>query len=66
MRVVAEGAPRLGMREFEARRKLGIGRFLTDSILKEDRSQSMQWVLAMRIPGIKVRKNGIMAAQPDF
>lgn len=53
------------MEEFEARRKMGIGRFLTDSALREDRSQSMQWVLAARFPGIQVREHGIEAMQPS-
>jgi Carboxypeptidase regulatory-like domain len=53
------------MEEFESRRKMGIGRFLTDSALRDDRSQSMQWVLASRFPGIQVREHGIEAMQPS-
>jgi len=53
------------MEEFESRRKMGIGRFMTDSALRDDRSQSMQWVLASRFPGIQVRDHGIEAMEPS-
>ena len=44
---------------------MGIGRFMTDSALRDDRSQSMQWVLASRFPGIQVRDHGIEAMEPS-
>jgi hypothetical protein len=53
------------MEEFESRRKMGLGRFLTDSALRDDRSQSMQWVLASRFPGIRVRDHGVESMEPS-
>jgi hypothetical protein len=53
----------LRLAEFESRRQMGIGRFLTDSALREERSQSVQSVLATRFPGIQMRDRSIEAMQ---
>jgi hypothetical protein len=53
------------LQEFETRRKQNIGRFLTDSMLREDRTQSLQYILAARFPGIQVHEHGIRAMQPS-
>lgn len=62
---VVDKRPSIRMAEFESRRRMGIGRFLTDSVLRDDRSQSLQWVLATRFPGIKVVENSIESMQPS-
>jgi len=54
VRVRAESVPR-NLREFEERRKTGIGRFFTDSALIEHRAQGVQLLLAMNVPGLVVR-----------
>ena len=64
MRIV-DRSTEIRMAEFESRRRMGIGRFLTDSMIREDRSQSLQWLLATRFPGIKVREHGIESMQPS-
>lgn len=53
------------LQEFETRRKQNIGRFLTDSMLRDDRTRSLQFVLATRFPGIQVREHGITSMQPS-
>ena len=53
------------LQEFETRRKQHIGRFLTDSALMDDRTQSLQYVLATRFPGLQVRERGLMSMQPS-
>jgi hypothetical protein len=53
------------LQEFETRRKQNIGRFLTDSMLMEDRTQSLQFILAARFPGIQVHEHGIRSMQPS-
>ena len=57
--------PNLHMEAFETRRREGIGRFLTHAQLVDDRTQSLQWVLSTRFPGIQVKEKGIIAAQPS-
>ncbi len=39
--------------EFEQRRRMGIGRFLTDSALEREGNRSVALVLSMRFPGIR-------------
>jgi hypothetical protein len=53
------------LQEFETRRKQNIGRFLTDSMLREDRTQSLQYLLAARFPGIQAHEHGIRSMQPS-
>ena len=63
---VSEAAKlRPALQEFETRRKQNIGRFLTDSMLREDRTQSLQYVLSARLPGLQVREQGLMSMQPS-
>jgi hypothetical protein len=40
------------LRDFEFRRKMGIGRFLTDSMLRSEPIQPLTGILARRFPGI--------------
>ncbi len=40
------------LQEFEMRRHMGIGRFLTDSVLEKEGDQSLAVALSMRFPGI--------------
>ncbi len=40
------------MGEFEMRRRMGIGRFLTDSILRADSTQPLASIIERRIPGL--------------
>jgi len=53
------------LQEFETRRKQNIGKFITDSVLRDDRTQSLQFFLATRLPGIQVREQGIMSMEPS-
>jgi hypothetical protein len=57
--------PNLHMEAFETRRREGIGRFLTHAQLVDDRTQSLQWVLSTRFPGIQVKEKGIISMQPS-
>lgn len=41
------------LQEFETRRHMGIGRFLTDSVLQQEGGQSLTLALSMRLPGIR-------------
>jgi hypothetical protein len=41
------------LQEFEMRRHMGIGRFLTDSVLEKEGDQSLAVALSMRFPGIR-------------
>ncbi len=41
------------MIQFETRRRVGIGRFLTDSVLEKEAGRSLAQVLSMRFPGIR-------------
>ena len=52
VRVEAEWMPPK-MKEVEARRKRGIGRFLSDTDLDKDRDRDFQLVLTTRVPGLK-------------
>ncbi len=60
---VAETPSMRGLQEFEARRRMGIGRFITDSILRDDRTHSVQLILT-RIPGLFVDRNGVTTMLP--
>jgi len=60
VRVVAS-VPARNLREFEARRTMGLGRFLTDSALRDEPSHSLQLVLAQRIPGLFVNGSGVVS-----
>jgi hypothetical protein len=62
VRITAE-APARGLKEFEARRQMGIGRFLSDSALADDRTRSLQYLLATRFPGIFVSGRSVVSAQ---
>lgn len=62
---VVDKKPSLRLAEFETRRREGIGRFLTDSVLANDKTQSMQYVLASRFPGLSVKDRGIISTQPS-
>jgi hypothetical protein len=41
------------LQEFETRRHMGIGRFLTDSVLEKEGDQSLAVALSMKFPGIR-------------
>jgi hypothetical protein len=41
------------MIQFEMRRRVGMGRFLTDSVLGKEAGRSLAQVLSMRFPGIR-------------
>ena len=62
---VSDTKPSLRLAEFERRRSAGIGRFLTDSVLADDKTRSLQYVLATRFPGISVKERGIISTQPS-
>jgi len=51
------------LEEFDARRKLGVGRFFTDSVLTAHREQGLRMFLASRVPGLVVWGNGVLARQ---
>lgn len=63
IRVVDAKEPSIRLAAFETRRQEGIGRFLTEQQLADDRSRSMQWVLSTRFPGIAVKGKGIVSMQ---
>ena len=50
IRVVDQKKPSVRLEAFQARRREGIGRFLTEQQLADDRSRSMQWVMSTRFP----------------
>lgn len=52
VRVFGQPAP-ARLQEFVTRRRLGIGRFLTDSVLEKEGSRSLVLVLSMRFPGVR-------------
>jgi len=56
-------SPRL--QPFEARRRDGIGRFLTDSILADDKTRSLRSVLVSHFGGITFKDRGIVSTQPS-
>lgn len=48
-------APRnIAMKEFEGRRIVGLGRFLTRADLLKDRGRSLDGVLGSRVPGVRI------------
>jgi hypothetical protein len=49
-------SPMLG--EFEMRRRMGIGRFLTDSVLQADSTQPIATIIERRIPGLRAVDDG--------
>jgi hypothetical protein len=49
-----------GMEEFEERRKMGAGRFLSGAALHSDRSQTLQYVLTTRFNGMVASGNGVV------
>lgn len=59
VRVRAEGIP-LGLKEFEERRQTRIGRYFTDSTLTEHQAQGMRSFLSTRVPGLRVKGNGVV------
>jgi hypothetical protein len=68
VRTIAKTLPNLRMGEFEARRRMGIGRFLTDSILRADSTQPLAIILERRIPGLVSVNQGRTVARrtPGF
>jgi hypothetical protein len=50
-------------RDFEVRRRMGIGRFITDSTLSHDPVQSLPVLLASHIPGIMVNGRGVFTLE---
>ena len=54
--VRAEGVPR-GLKDFEARRKQGLGRFLTESDLITDASKDFMMVASVKFPGLTLRSD---------
>lgn len=57
-------APRnMGMREFESRRAIGIGRFITRADLLQDRGRTLDAVLRAKLPGVRLLNvNGMILA----
>jgi hypothetical protein len=55
----------LRLAAFETRRSAGIGRFMTDSMLRDDRTRSVQTVLATRFAGLQMKDNGVISMQPS-
>lgn len=58
-------APRnIGMREFESRRALGLGRFITRAQLMRDAGRSLEAVLREHVPGLRVEttRDGLRVA----
>lgn len=53
--VYAAAAPK----EFEIRRRMGIGRFITDSTLNHDRMESLPLLLQSHIPGVMLNSRGL-------
>lgn len=49
------------LQEFETRRHMGIGRFLTDSVLEKEGDQSLAVALSMRFPGIRAVQDDLIA-----
>jgi hypothetical protein len=58
---IAGIAPSRGMREFERRRQQGLGRYLTDSALRDERTHDLRSVLTSRFPGITSNGERIVA-----
>lgn len=52
VRTVAKTTSNLHMSEFEARRRMGIGRFLTDSMLRADSTQPLASIIERHVPGL--------------
>jgi hypothetical protein len=50
--------------EFEARRRQGIGRFITDSVLAAEHAKSLQLLLVSHVPGLKVVGWGVKSMEP--
>jgi hypothetical protein len=55
---IVEAAPLRGMKEFENRRRMGLGRFMTDSALRDERTHDLRYVLTTRFPGITTTPHG--------
>ncbi len=52
VRVFGQGVPSR-LKEFENRRQIGIGRFVTDSVLEKERPLSLALAISMHFPGIR-------------
>jgi carboxypeptidase family protein len=57
--VKTTGTPpvRLGLEDFERRRRMGIGRFLSDSVLLSEKSSPIAEVMARRFPSLRAIDN---------
>jgi hypothetical protein len=56
--VAARSSHNLLMGDFEVRRRMGIGRFLTDSVLRADSTQALATILERRILGLRSVADG--------
>ena len=72
VKTAATSSLNLVMGEFERRRRMGIGRFLTDSILRADSTQPLASILERRIPGLvsvddgrRVIRSSVAQYRPD-
>jgi hypothetical protein len=54
VRITAQNHPRR-MDEFFSRLRMGIGRFLTDSVLAKEKNRDLALVLSMRFPGVRAQ-----------
>jgi hypothetical protein len=60
---VAKARPQRNLREFEMRRIAGRGQFVTDSILHDDRTRSLQSILTTRLPNMAASGKGVTALE---
>jgi hypothetical protein len=58
MRTKATALPSFMMRDYEMRRRMGIGRFITDSMLRADSTRPLTSILAMRVVGLESANDG--------
>ena len=59
VRVFGQVVPRR-LEEFETRRHMGIGRFLTDSVFEKERARSLPLAMSMHFPGIRVVQDPVI------
>jgi len=54
----ADAARNMGMRDFESRRAMGIGRFITRTDLLQNRGRTLDAVLRAKLPGVRLVNDG--------
>ncbi len=65
VRVMATTPVSPQLAEYEQRRRMGIGRFLPESLLARNGDQRLSIVLATRIPGLLAGTRGLVALDPS-